>query len=296
MADEKDIEVEVLPEDQSTSEQAPVVDKAPAVEKEEKKPAEIVQAKVAEYEERIEAERRAKEEATARAEAAERSAEAARKQASIGELDIVTNAIATTEMKLATIKRQLQDAMQSGDFEATIKANEDLASATYDLRSLKDGKAAIESRKVEPVADERLRGYSRRSQQYLSTHPELLSDPRKHARMLAAHHDSIAEGIQVESDAYYAFIDERLGYAAKLEPKASAPKPVRPAGAPISRGQDASSGASSVVKLTPGEARAATDGTITWSSGPNKGQPIGIKEYARRKVAMTAENRYADAS
>ena len=296
MADEEDIEVQILPDDQPTTEQAPVVEKA-VVEKEEKKPAEIVQAKVAEYEERIEAERRAKDEATARAEAAERNAEAARKQASMGELEIVTNAIATTEMKLTAIKRQLQDAMQSGDFEATIKANEELASSTYDLRSLKEGKAAIESRKPEPAADERLRGYSRRSQQYLSAHPELLSDQRKHARMLAAHHDSVAEGIQPDSDAYYAFIDERLGYStAKPETKTPAPKPVRPAGAPISRGQDVSSGASSVVKLTPGEARAATDGTILWNSGPNKGQPIGIKEYARRKVAMIAENRYADAS
>lgn len=292
MADEKEIEVEILPEDQA-GDAAPVVEKAAP---EEKKPAEIVQAKVAEYEERIEAERRAKEEATARAEAAERNAEAARNQASMGELEIVTNAISTAELKLAAVKRQLQDAMQSGDFEGTIKANEELASTTYDLRSLKEGKAALESRKAEPAVDERLRGYSRRSQQYLTQHPELLSDPRKHARMLAAHHESIAEGLQPDSDAYYAFIDERLGYAAKPEPKAPAPKAARPAGAPISRGQDASSGASSVVKLTPGEARAATDGTILWSSGPNKGQPIGVKEYARRKLAMIAENRYADAS
>ena len=67
--------------------------------------------------------------------------------------------------------------------------------------------------------------------------------------------------------------------------------------APISRGDggDISSGGPAVVKLSAGEARAATDGSIIWNAGPNKGEPIGVKEYARRKAIMMKQGQYSDA-
>ena len=53
------------------------------------------------------------------------------------------------------------------------------------------------------------------------------------------------------------------------------------------------------MRLSAGEARAATDGTIVWNyddpSGQKrfkKGDPIGVEEFARRKQAMKAQGLY----
>jgi len=76
-------------------------------------------------------------------------------------------------------------------------------------------------------------------------------------------------------------------------------KSSRTPAAPISRGDGgdiSSGGGPAVIKLTPGEARAATDGSIVWNSGPSKGEPIGVKEYARRKSIMMKQGHYSDAT
>ena len=37
------------------------------------------------------------------------------------------------------------------------------------------------------------------------------------------------------------------------------------------------------VKMTKREYELATDGSLTWETGPNRGQPLGVAEYLRRK-------------
>ena len=51
------------------------------------------------------------------------------------------------------------------------------------------------------------------------------------------------------------------------------------------------------VRLTAGEARAATDGSVVWTYDDPKGKfkkndPVGTQEYARRKLAMQKQGRY----
>lgn len=295
MSDEKEIEVQV------EQEELPLVE----VKKEEAGAADdvsdVIKAQAQEYEAKLETERREKEEARRRAEKAEQEAKVATAKVADSEIDAVNNAIHAVELERETVKRQLKDAMEGGDFDGTVKAQEALAEVVTKLNALKEGKNYIEQRKTEPAQNQDpqeayISRFTQRSQEYLRSHRELISDPTKNKRMIAAHYEAEAEGFAPDTDAYFKFLDQKLGYA-DAPAKQQAPKTNRAPAAPISRGDggDISSGGPSVVKLSPGEARAATDGSIVWNSGPNKGEPIGVKEYARRKSIMMKQGQYSDA-
>ena len=288
MSEEPEIEVEI-------EQDAPVVETKN--DGSEDAIAAAIREQAKEYEVKLVAEREEKEAASRRADTAEREARVATARVADSDLDSVTNAISMVEMQREKVKRQLKDAMESGDFDGTVKSQEDLAETITKLNALREGKNYIEQRKSEPVNVDPQEAYigkfTQRSQEYLRQHRELVTNENKNKRMIAAHYEAEAEGHKPDSEAYFQFLDNRLGYA-------DAPKkaPSRmPAGAPVSRGSGdiQSGGNGNVIKLSSGEARAATDGSIVWNAGANKGEPIGVKEYARRKSLMIKSGQYADA-
>jgi len=288
MSEEPEIEVEI-------EQDAPVVETKK--DGSEDAIAFAIREQAKEYEVKLVAEREEKEAARRRADTAEREARVATARVADSDLDSVTNAISMVEMQREKVKRQLKDAMEAGDFDGTVKAQEDLSEAITKLNALKEGKNYIEQRKSEPVNVDPQEAYigkfTQRSQEYLRQHRELVTNENKNKRMIAAHYEAEAEGHKPDSEAYFQFLDNKLGYA-------DAPKkaPSRmPAGAPVSRGNGdiQSGGNGNVIKLSSGEARAATDGSIVWNAGSNKGEPIGVKEYARRKSLMIKNGQYADA-
>lgn len=288
MSEEPEIEVEI-------EQDAPVVETKK--DGSEDAIALAIREQAKEYEVKLVAEREEKEAARRRADTAEREARVATARVADSDLDSVTNAISMVEMQREKVKRQLKDAMESGDFDGTVKSQEDLAETITKLNALREGKNYIEQRKSEPVNVDPQEAYigkfTQRSQEYLRQHRELVTNENKNKRMIAAHYEAEAEGHKPDSEAYFQFLDNKLGYA-------DAPKkaPSRmPAGAPVSRGNGdiQSGGNGNVIKLSSGEARAATDGSIVWNAGANKGEPIGVKEYARRKSLMIKSGQYADA-
>lgn len=288
MSEEPEIEVEI-------EQDAPVVETKK--DGSEDAIAAAIREQAKEYEVKLVAEREEKEAARRRADTAEREARVATARVADSDLDSVTNAISMVEMQREKVKRQLKDAMEAGDFDGTVKAQEDLSEAITKLNALKEGKNYIEQRKSEPVNVDPQEAYigkfTQRSQEYLRQHRELVTNENKNKRMISAHYEAEAEGHKPDSEAYFQFLDNKLGYA-------DAPKkaPSRmPAGAPVSRGNGdiQSGGNGNVIKLSSGEARAATDGSIVWNAGANKGEPIGVKEYARRKSLMIKNGQYADA-
>ena len=69
--------------------------------------------------------------------------------------------------------------------------------------------------------------------------------------------------------------------------------------APVQASGGGTSGGGTEVRLTRGEANAATDGTLVWNyddpSGQKrfrKGDNIGIQEMARRKLEMSKQGLY----
>lgn len=179
------------------------------------------------------------------------------------------------------------------------------------------------------------------TQTWLRKHPECVTDTKLNRKILRLHGEATEDqGLEPESDEYFAFIDSRMGYArvrdedvfadgggddalrARPQPKPRQEEQPRMSqrgtdgggrqytpqraqtsiqrSAPV-RGGDTNrtvmGGARREVDLTAGEIQQATDGTIPWrvhdAPEPSMvGEPIGINEYARRKMLMTKDGRY----
>jgi hypothetical protein len=127
-----------------------------------------------------------------------------------------------------------------------------IATNSYKLSKLVDGKEALQNRPtptgpaindpVEQVASQ----LSPRSAAWVRSHPEYVKDPVKYESMLRAHNVAVAEGYAPDSDAYFQFVESRLGF--RNEQKAEAePDPTATAAKPSQKRQSAPAAPSSSV-------------------------------------------------
>jgi hypothetical protein len=283
-----------------------------------------------------EASRRADQERQARL-TAEREAQRAQAEARTAKTEAVESyagnidtAISAANAEAETAKRELRAAAEAGDFEKQADAADRLATARAKLIRLDEAKSDIEVRKTEVKAepkkepqasadpvDDYLSRCTPTTAAWMRAHPEdarilaTNSDPRRAAKLSAAHSDAMAEGHTVDTPQYFEHVEKFLGMKkdeTKIEPKVET-KPngssngtVRRASAPvapvIATGGGTSGGGTEVV-LTRGEYAAATDGTHVWNYDDTssqkrfrKGDPIGAEEFARRKVALQKQGAY----
>jgi len=264
--------------------------------------------------------RRAEDDARREREAAQKAredAEKARAEVIGSQAETIDSGIAEAQALADAAQRELTAAYEAGDFAKVGEAQRKIARAEARILRLEEGKADIEARRAEkpkpeakpaePAGDpvERyISQFSPRSQAWLREHRDAVTDHKTNLRLIAAHNSALAEDHVPDSDAYFAFLEKHLGYteaepAAKSKPvtQRSRPMPAAPARDGMSISPSNGQLKSTQVVLTPGEQRAATDGTHVWNRtdpkiGAVKGQPIGMKEFARRKQAMTAEGRY----
>jgi hypothetical protein len=116
---------------------------------------------------------------------------------------------------------------------------------------------------------------------------------RKSAKVTAAHFDALAEGLQQDTPEYFQHVERQIGLGGNSRRPGSERgavqrtadyDPSKPSTHVRNGGKD--------VFLTKGERERATDGTLVWNYGPNKGKPLGIQEFARRKAEMVREGRF----
>lgn len=145
--------------------------------------------------------------------------EGAREQA---QYDAVLNAIGAAESEANRAEGDYATAMANSDFVAAAAAQRRLSVATTRLVQLEDGKAAFESRQ-EPAKYEPIRpqasdpidanpNLSGRQKEWLKGHRDAQTDPAQLARLGAAHWDALKANHAQDSDAYFQFLEERLGY------------------------------------------------------------------------------------
>ncbi len=272
---------------------------------------ELEAAKTAETSARQRAESEA---ATARAEATKQAGEVAKAKVSLTESNIsaVDNAIAAAEAEAEGFARDQVAALAAGKFDDAAAFGRKAARAEARIERLQEGKSDLEARKNEapktetrsPQADafETVIAQSTpRAQQWLRAHPTYVTDPSLNRKANIAHLKALDKGLEVDSDAYFEFAEQELGLKqapeVKTEPKQKQTKAMP--SAPVSRDSSPTGGAlsSTQVTLTPGEVARATDGTIVHNyNDPNgkfkKGEAIGVKEYARRKLALQQQGAY----
>lgn len=211
----------------------------------------------------------------------------------------------------------LEAALTEGDAKAAAAAQRKLSTATAQIVQMESEQAAMKSApkpvaQAEDVTDpvERVaRTVSPKSAAWIRSNPDAITDPRKNALMMAGHHEALANGITVDSDQYFETINNKIGGGERKAAKVdlgddveveqdftTQRRPVAPV-APGATAGGSGGGSRTTVKLTATEAASATDGTIPWNyDDPNgkfkKGDPIGVKEFARRKQEMTKQGVY----
>ena len=244
---------------------------------------------------RLESERQLRIEAEKRAREYAHRETSARNEIQDSNLTLVTNAIETVKQNNSILKSNYREAMSVGDFDRAAEIQEALSSNAAKLLQLEQGKQALESMPkqqsqlpadpVEALASQ----LSPRSAAWVRRNPECVTDQRLFQKMIAAHNLAVADGIELDSDDYFEFVEntinikksapKRVDPVADEDPTAAAAKPTQrrtsPPAAPVTRGGERSN----VVRLTAQEREMA--------------QMMGMtdKEYAVNKLALQKEGK-----
>ena len=269
------------------------------------------------------AERRATNEAQAR-HAAQTEVESTRTEIAETRLGTVEQGIAAAQTSSDAAKSEYKAAMEAGDWTKAAEAQERLADARSTLGRLTEAKADLEIQKATPQRQQPrieapqtqadpveafIAGRSAPTAKWLRDHPDdaralaTNSDPRRAAKLNAADSDAVAEGFARDTPEYFKHVESFLGIT-KTNGKTTngnGQTQRRAASAPVAPVASSAGGVSggTEVRLSAGEARSATDGTLIWNyddpSGQKrfkKGDPIGVQEFARRKLALKESGQY----
>ena len=183
---------------------------------------------------------------------AARVAQQAKVEVADNEMHLINNAIEAVKRNADLLKREYAEALSTGAYDRAAEMQELIATNSYKLSKLVDGKEALQSRPaptgpaindpVEQVASQ----LSPRSAAWVRSHPEYVKDPVKYESMLRAHNVAVAEGYAPDSDAYFQFVENRLGF--RNEPKAETEAdPTSTAAKPTQKRQSAPAAPSSSV-------------------------------------------------
>jgi len=243
-----------------------------------------VQETVSELKRQLNAEREARV-------AAERRAHSANTEKDDTEIQLVSSAIDSVVRDTEILKSNYRIAMQTQDFDKAADIQQLMGEKSAQLQQLRNGLDAMNSKPKTPVPQyvpaDPVEAFasllSHASGEWVRRNPQFVTDQRLNRKMIRAHEDAVDDGIALDTPAYFAAIEAKLGvakttdtgdqYAAKVTQRRDA----APAAAPVSRGT--SNGSKNVIRLTALEREAAAD---------NK---MSEKEYAQHKAALIKEGK-----
>ena len=243
-----------------------------------------VQDTVSELKRQLNAEREARV-------AAERRAHHANTEKDDTEIQLVSSAIDSVLRDSEILKSNYQIAMQTQDFAKAADIQQLMGEKSAQLQQLRNGLEAMNSKPKTPepqfVPADPVEAFASRlsatSADWVRRNPQFVTDQRLNRKMIRAHEDAVDDGIPVDTPAYFAAIEAKLGvaktsdtgdqYAAKVTQRRDA----APAAAPVSRGT--SNGSRNAVRLSAAEREAASD------------MGMEEKDYAKYKMALIKEGK-----
>ena len=248
---------------------------------------------IAELRRQLEAERAARQDAERAAYDAKRDAHQARNDVDDTNVQLVSNAIDTLRRDDEILKQNYQYAMSQGNFSAAADIQQEMSGNAAKLLQLSNGLEAMKARPKQPepvqAPSDPVEAFaaqlSSKSADWVRKHPEYVRDSKLNRKMIAAHELAMADGVRVDSDDYFAAIEETLKikpaapqtettdeYAAKVTQRRDA----APAAAPVSRGGNSRT---NVVRLSAAEREMA--------------DMMGMKpeDYAKNKMALQKEGK-----
>ena len=200
----------------------------------------------------------------------------------------ISATLIAAKASLAKAEQDIQNARDLGDRAAEVQAETARVVAINDMRDAERGKDAVEERKKQVQPQQQQLPQS--AQDYISQHPEIMSDRKMNRKARFGHEEAVDDGIKAYSPEYFAFMDKYLGFKEEPVTETPAPKP-QPKGpivsAPVSREVPTVNGGrpSGKVVLTRDEQEAAAVAGVT------------LEEYAKQKLLyqkMRADGTYGD--
>jgi hypothetical protein len=201
-------------------------------------------------------------------------------------------AVQSVEQTEQSAQWEYARAMERADFDAAARAQTQLSEAAARKVQLEQHRDQFERQAAGDPFDRYVAQFTDPTQRWMRNHKDWITDPEKNAKLQKAHHHAVGEGHKVDSDEYFEHVEKRIGLHGESNRRGSIVKnKTLPEGVNSGNPNTHKLGPNRVF-LTPGECRTATDGTLVWSHGPKKGQPLGLEEFSRRKLRLLAAGAY----
>ena len=256
-------------------------------------------ASIEQLKQQLEAEKQARIDAERRIHEAQSREYAARNDKADTDLQLINNAIYTVNTNTGILKSHYAEAMQAGDYARAAEIQQEMASNEAKRLQLENGKAAMEAaprqepprQQVTDPVEALASQLTPRSAEWIRRHPEFARDQRMFNKMIAAHNLAVADGIQPDTDAYFAEVESTLKInrnAAATQAEAPMEQTAKvtqqrvspnapPAAAPVSR--QSSSDRQTVVRLSAEEREMASMMKMT------------PEEYGKEKLKLKREGK-----
>lgn len=249
---------------------------------------------------RLEQEQIARAEAEKRARDLQQQAHKAQNEVQDSNLQLIKSAIDSVQRTAHMLKHQYASALQSGAFERAAEIQEQISINSAKLLQLDNGRIALENQLANPPpppepadpVEQVAAQLSPRSAAWVRNHPQCITDKRLYQKMVGAHNIAVADGYSPDSDEYFEFIEQQMGFRRAApamtevevdEPLSSASAPMQkrsaPPPAPSSRTASSSNSGRNVVRLSAEEREFA--------------QMLGMspEEYGKNKLALKREGK-----
>ena len=251
------------------------------------------QASLDELKQKLADAERAKQDAERREYEARNRETSARNETADTNLQLVENAIATVDQQIQILKQQYADALATADYGQAAEVQNAMSINAAKKIQLEQGRDSMKAApKTQPVSDpvEALASQlTPRSAEWIRRNPQFAKDQRLYQKMVAAHNIAVADGIQPDTDDYFAEVEGILKIRQRNEPvEVEEPmqdtakvvqRRVSPAAAPVTRTAPGSTNRPATVRLSAEEREMATMMKMT------------PEEYAKSKLALIKEGK-----
>jgi len=286
VASEKEPEIKVITDDDGGNNNSP--------------PTTSTEDGIRELRRRLEAEHQGRIEAEHYAKYAREQASKAYEEVGETQFHLVSNALDTVKRDGDFLKAQLRDAMNIGDHDRAAEIQEAMSTNAIRLNQLQAGKHEMETRPRQPAfnppppppppqpyrnrLDEIAQAVSPRSASWIQANRENLDNDMALREMFRAHESAVDRGYTPDSDAYFQFVENRMGISdsgSSQQQSSNAPiqRKASPPAAPVSRSGNGTGSRPNVVRLSSDQQEMAKNLGMTNA------------EYAAQVVALRKEGK-----
>jgi hypothetical protein len=193
----------------------------------------------------------------------------------------------------------LTAALEAGDFTAVAARQREISQIETRRLDLENTAAQFSAQPRQPADPVEAYAQNRTepTKKWLREHRDWVVDPQKNARLTSAHYAAVAEGLEPDSDRYFEHVEKTIGLRDGGRGRSSGDNESGSDGVTVRKLKAGDPIPHGAVKLSRGELAAATDGTLRYGYDDPHGRfkrddPIGIREFVRRKQELQKQGRY----